>query len=230
MSTILKALRKIESETEAGDLSSLTWPGPVKVRQRVDERMRIRKIRRRAVFGFGILILVFCGTWYFSHRSASAPPAVVAIREHTAPPPVMSSTAGSAGKNEFRADESGSVVAKAGITAAVPPASTGSDGMPPVPAVLTETVPKHSDIPESVPEQMDNLPSADLALETRHDPRVELQAIAWSPEPAESFAVINNQILHEGQSFDGITIVRIGRDDVSFREMGREWREDFRLK
>lgn len=228
MSTILKALRKIETETDADDLSSLTWPGPVQVRRKADERIRMRRIRIRALLGFGILILVFCGTWYFSHRSASVPPSV-AFREQAAPPPVVVKAAGERNSKDASVEESGLFVAGA-EQSLLPPVSAGSDTESSLPSVAVETIPDRTGIPELPLEEKDASLPAVPDLEAKYDSRIDLQAIAWSPEPAESFAVINNRILHEGQSFDGITITRIGRDDVSFQEMGREWREDFRLK
>lgn len=228
MSTILKALRKIENEADADALSSLSWPGPVPARRKADERMRIRRIRIRALMGFSILILVFCGTWYFSHRSAGAPPPVV-FREHAAPPPMDRSPSAGPVKKEIAREAPELVAAqleKPTAVSFVPAAAVP----PPRPAVISESELKDREVPELQPMQEDDPFPADPAQESTHDPRIDLQAIAWSPEPAESFAVINNRILHEGQSFDGITITRIGRDDVSFQEMGREWREDFRLK
>ena len=231
MSTILKALRKIENETDADDLSSLAWPGPVQVRQKADERMRIKKIRIRALCGLGILILVFSGTWYFSHRSAGAPSAVV-FKDHAVPPPPMTPTVdGDPGGKDFPPfEEDGLAVAKADKEPFDPFPPAESDLNLPRPNAAAAPSPKHHEVSDIQSDPAENIQPAVLGLETRHDSRIELQAIAWSPDPADSFAVINNRILHEGQSFDGITITRIGRDDVAFQEMGREWREDFRLK
>lgn len=43
----------------------------------------------------------------------------------------------------------------------------------------------------------------------------EVQAIAWSRTPAKRIAVINSQVVHEGDSVDGATVSKIDMDDVS---------------
>jgi hypothetical protein len=70
-------------------------------------------------------------------------------------------------------------------------------------------------------ERMASLP------ELKHDSRIDIQAIAWAEEPDRRFAVINNSILREGGSVDGITVVSIEDGMVFFRENGNEWRQQF---
>jgi hypothetical protein len=89
---------------------------------------------------------------------------------------------------------------------------------------------ENREIPKLPPAEHNSVQKATNRIHEKRDPRIDLQAIAWAPEPEKSFALINNRILHEGQSFEGITITHIGKDDVSFREMGNEWRERFRIK
>jgi len=43
----------------------------------------------------------------------------------------------------------------------------------------------------------------------------EVQAIAWSYTPEKRMAVINSQVVHEGDSVDGAYISKINLDDVS---------------
>ena len=68
------------------------------------------------------------------------------------------------------------------------------------------------------------------ALKEMEDPRIDLQAIAWAPEPENSFAVINNRIIREGNTIEGITILQIGKDAVSFKEGSSKWQQKFRVK
>jgi hypothetical protein len=64
----------------------------------------------------------------------------------------------------------------------------------------------------------------------KDDPRIDLQAIAWSADSKSSFAVINNRIVREGQTCDGIVLIKIDKDEVYFRDGRNEWREKFRIK
>jgi len=52
----------------------------------------------------------------------------------------------------------------------------------------------------------------------KKDSRIQLQAIAWSNNPEKRMAVINNKIVREGGSIDGISVTRILEDQVIFRE------------
>jgi len=56
---------------------------------------------------------------------------------------------------------------------------------------------------------------------------LQLQAIAWSSDPKESIAVVNGRILREGSSIEGALIVRIDENDVSFQKGGEQWRQKF---
>lgn len=64
----------------------------------------------------------------------------------------------------------------------------------------------------------------------RSDPRIELQALVWSPDAAERFVIINDRLLREGASTDGITIVRINPDDVLVSEGSERWHEPFKIR
>jgi len=64
----------------------------------------------------------------------------------------------------------------------------------------------------------------------KDDPRIELQALVWSADAKNSFAVINNRIFREGQTFDGILVKKIDKDEVYFKDGRNEWREEFRIR
>jgi len=64
----------------------------------------------------------------------------------------------------------------------------------------------------------------------RSDPRIELQALVWAPEAPARFVVINNRLLKEGGSTDGITVLQINRDDVLLSEGADRWHEKFKIR
>jgi hypothetical protein len=51
--------------------------------------------------------------------------------------------------------------------------------------------------------------------------RIRLQAIAWSPVALDRRAVINEEIVCEGETIAGMSIVAINVDDVVFNHQGR---------
>ena len=64
----------------------------------------------------------------------------------------------------------------------------------------------------------------------RNDPRIDLQALVWSPEAAARFVVINNRLIKEGGSVDNIAVVRINPDDVLLDEGSDRWNEAFKVR
>ncbi len=56
---------------------------------------------------------------------------------------------------------------------------------------------------------------------------LKLQAIAWSSDSKERICVVNGRILREGSSIEGAFIVRIDKNDVSFQKGGEQWKQKF---
>jgi hypothetical protein len=57
-----------------------------------------------------------------------------------------------------------------------------------------------------------------------------LQAIAWDPDARKRFAVINNQIVRQGQSVDGKVVERIAEDEIIVAQGGKRWKIEFRIE
>lgn len=64
----------------------------------------------------------------------------------------------------------------------------------------------------------------------RSDPRIELQALVWSPDAAERFVIINDRLIKEGASIEGINVVKINPDDVLVSEGSKRWHEPFKIR
>ncbi len=56
---------------------------------------------------------------------------------------------------------------------------------------------------------------------------LKLQAIAWSSDSKESIAVVNGRILREGSNIEGTLIIKIDKNDVSFQKGSEQWRQKF---
>lgn len=58
--------------------------------------------------------------------------------------------------------------------------------------------------------------------------RLKIHAIVWSNDKEERMAVVNTQIVHEGEGVDGYAVVAIRQDDVVVRdEAGSLWKVKF---
>ena len=50
-----------------------------------------------------------------------------------------------------------------------------------------------------------------------------VQAIAWSKNPVERIAVINDLVVREGEFIEGIQVAQIGLDEVSLKKGDKTW-------
>jgi len=54
--------------------------------------------------------------------------------------------------------------------------------------------------------------------------------LAWSDDAVRRMAVINDRIVHEGESVDGYQVVEIRMEDVIVNAGGKSWRLEFGLR
>jgi len=88
-------------------------------------------------------------------------------------------------------------------------------------------VSKKSTTIRQTPSKPTAAPSAGIPILTSD---LKLQAISWSPEPANRIVVINGNILREGAALEGYSINRIAKDEVLVRKGAEEWKLVFNLK
>jgi hypothetical protein len=69
-----------------------------------------------------------------------------------------------------------------------------------------------------------------IPVKQTHESGLHLQAIAWSRDPESRIAVINGQVLREGGSVERALVSHIGKNEVVFRKQGEEWKQLFRLE
>ena len=60
--------------------------------------------------------------------------------------------------------------------------------------------------------------------------KLKLQAIAWSKTAAQRIAVINGNIVREGESVEGFSVTQIRQDDIIVNDGTESWQVEFRLK
>jgi hypothetical protein len=62
------------------------------------------------------------------------------------------------------------------------------------------------------------------------DNSLTINAIAWSNDPAKRLAVINSQIVRQGQNVGEFLLVKIEEDQVIIQQSNKRWRVMFRLR
>ena len=228
MSSILKALKKLEDENPPKG-RSVVWPSGPTPR---------RAIRRwditsgwSSVLLWGLLavvVLISVGGIFLyllspSDRNAvptasvgrpvakpileSRPPETVA----KLPPPVPT-------PKEASPSTAPPVEKAAPMPKAVPP-----------PAVKkVPSAPRKEKSPvRAVEAEPDRAATADFPVLTTD---LKLQAISWASAPGDRLAVINGNIMREGASLEGYSIVQIDRDEVVVRKGSEQWKLVFNLR
>ena len=66
-----------------------------------------------------------------------------------------------------------------------------------------------------------------MPVKRSNQTKIEVQAIAWANDPKSRLAVINGLILREGESIDNIIVMHIGKDAVVFRKGEEGWKQMF---
>lgn len=218
MSSILKALKKLEHEgVEKHDEKN--WPDSLQSMRERGKRIRFKKNAMFFLLLFMVLFLFSGGLIFYSFRDSTQ--AVKTLTQEKPFKAALNRTKNNdAGEQRFRLPEkkifpenTRSMQKKAPEVEGKPMAERG------LLSTNIETIPAGR--------EENNQP---FLPKLKNDPRIELQALVWAEDAKNSFAVINNRIFREGQTFDGIVVARIDKDEVVFRDGREEWREKFRIK
>ncbi len=249
MSSILEALKKAEAESPSRD------PVQVRAGKLTLGVQRTPSPRRRLgwIAPAGVLLLAAAGAlWLFrpQHRVQSA--ANVQAYRITAPdgprtPPARTAPKATAGGGST--NQAGGPETRAAGHAAAPPSAHSNAARTAAPAVRRPQSPppqQRTQVRRAPAPARQPRPAAGTAPRTTGTARsarrapaepvyetsssgLTLQAIAWDPDARKRFAVVNNQIVREGQSVNGKLVERIAEDRIIVARGGRRWKIEFRI-
>ncbi len=256
MSSILKALKKIESELpEKNEIQFRQQEIDTQkiVHKRITDKLRVK---RQFFVIFAAIVLAAGGGLVVGRNSGESipSPATKTDTEHTKPlRPIGKNMADgnlSQKKNLPKTDDEKNAV----LT------QTANKQSPPViklrekePAPVTKTqniVPKSSGRDkektaglnligkdnttkaktETSGQHSENRRILSIPVKHAHESGLHLQAIAWSSDPGSRIAVINGQVLREGGSVERVMVTHIGKNEVIFKKQGEEWKQLFRFE
>jgi len=98
----------------------------------------------------------------------------------------------------------------------------------PEPQGLTAKNEDNSDSPDALSEKTLEQKEKPLPIDRLEGVGLKIQAISWREISGESLAVINNQVLREGDGIEGYQISRINPDDIILQRGGKAYRLEFR--
>ena len=259
MSSILKALKQLETETSDSDKSS-SIQSPKRSHWFSGRAHR----RNRIVWVLFLVLLFFVSTagflWYRkSHRTDGFPPDIppsdakseVTEKEifrkkipgTTSKPAEKTATAVPISENRrVRKATSATTRPKASQTPinrrSVPTDPAASEA--PVSARAPVVKKQKSAQPPAVSAPQQNVSRSPSSVFTRSeenssppkftDSNYTLQAIAWSKNPKERLAIINGKILREGQSIEDITVSQIRENEVILLKNSGRWKLSFQAR
>lgn len=230
MSSILKALKKLEDEYPRRTGGKASWPRTPGVKKTL-RRWEINSGRFAPVLWGALTVVVLtAAAWFLIYMRSPgespgpsaqlpSPPLQSAVEKQQPtdavrkPPPTVRRPTGQdiAGARRRRVLAGGN---KTRTAAAVPVRTKKGDQQrgaalsPPANPAETQT---GADVP---------------VLESG----LELQAVSWSTSPANRIAVINGSIVREGGSIGGFSVTRIEQDEVLVRKGLSQWKLVFNLK
>jgi len=256
VSSILKALKKIESELpEKGEIQFRQQEIDAKkiVHKRIMDNLRLKK----QFFVIFAAIILSAGGGLVLGRKSREPipsPATKTDTEHTKPVRHIGKNTVdrnlSQGKKIAEKDDEKIAAVTQEVNKEFPPAIKLREKEP-VPVNTTESV-----VPKSVGRDKEKIAGQNLIpkdtttkaktetsgqdsenrrilsipVKQAHDSGLHLQAIAWSSDPGSRIAVINGRVLREGGSVERVLVTHIDKNEVIFKKQGEEWKQLFRLK
>jgi hypothetical protein len=218
LSSILKALRKLEAETPRyGD----SQPYPVDVKKTVENGVKNKeKYYKLFLILFSAIIIVSASLFLLTRQTASkgknSPVSVIrkAIPARPKKENVKIASVPDLKPRKKRVKPSDRIKKTKNLT--------GSRKMK-IP--VSRKVMKEKSYGNNLP-KMKSASSA-IPFKSAGVSGLKLQAIAWSADSKESIAVVNGRILREGSSIEGVLIIKIDENDVSFQKGSEQWKQKF---
>lgn len=239
MSSILKALKKLENQAEDQNPARL-WRPKNQMQNNghapTDGNLRFKK---RYVIIFAGLVFALGAGLILSQKLNEQKQELTTIKEAIRPKPARLPEKKAAIPDRVQKKLSLKKDAKTfepiePIAKAAPPSSPKSREKTAV-LLNDKTSPAQQTRKETASEKRSEKPEQDtkadrfasIPVKRSSQTRIELQAIAWSEDPKSRLAVINGQILKERESIDNVVVMHIGKDVVFFKKGGEEWKQMF---
>lgn len=230
LSSILKALRKLEDEYPRRTAGKVSWPQIPGVKKSL-RRWEINSGRFAPVLWAALTVVTLAAAgWFLLYmRSPDQTPAPSAELPDM-PLPVVSSqqqrsAAASAPQTTVRrpAEKRAGIEPRRRTVQGAAKAGSAAAAVARTPKDRKKRRPR----PPLPVDQAGTQTGADVAV---MQTGLELQAVSWSPDPKNRIAVINGSIVREGGLIEGYAVVRIEEDEILVRKGLSQWRLVFNLK
>jgi len=226
LSSILKALKKLEQEESRDSKETTVWPDSVhSARKSIQEKSRRR-------FILAVLILFCCiliaGFVYLGSKEVVQDKAAPFPKKR--PKPITANITISKKTSELAVTLPEAILQ----TEAEVIGPVVKDKDTDIITLQEDAIVPEIQKPENQTREQEPIPTVTEKIEDLPeiavDSRLKIQAIAWALDPSRRFVVINNSIVRAGGNIDGITVVAIEENIIHFNEDGKEWRQRFFIR
>ncbi|MDY6855746.1 MAG: general secretion pathway protein GspB [Thermodesulfobacteriota bacterium] len=222
MSSILRALKKLEDET-ARQIDFPRWPKTIDNIKAVNKSVKRAWLSSRSFLIFFVAVIIGFFGWVLLHErqhiiKAPSPEIISSrpaekVKEEDTVSPLETNTRNTKPVIETTSDLLQKKLKKQGVLSK--DTSNFKNGSYANKSINEEPKPAVSKQSDTFGQLIDS--------------HLELQAIAWSFDPGERIAVINGKIVREGDSIQGFSIVRISSEFVVVKRGARERKLIFKL-
>ncbi|QTA82903.1 Type II secretion system protein B domain-containing protein [Desulfonema limicola] len=241
MSSILKALKKLETENSAQEIQGQYMSRSINTSQAVNKRVKSFWIVNK-LFSITCIIIITLGLAWFALNYKTDYKA-----DHDTPKTIQPDDNTNIGDQIKKAEP----LTKAPLAPSVLPKKIQKPIPKPLQAVqadpfkpVTKEMPNPPVTVLKEPEKQVPVPQKKIEPEKKPDVQyahdsipqksasesgLAIQALVWSPESRRRMAVINGNILREGGTIEGAVINYIGNDYIIFKKESKEWKVIFQI-
>lgn len=227
MSSILKALKKLDEDSLSREPGTGEQKQETKMRQMVTRRTRSPRVTNRIFFIILVVLLVGVAALIFMNSiTSNKKPLITKKQDDTPKKPVLTNLPQQAPplKKELQKGPLGELKPPAASNELVKPSTKATfpiSGQPAQPDASGVEKPAQPAADQKLTNQTND--QEQLIKQTEH-PEFILNGVLWSDNPERRVALINDRYLKEGDDvIEGVTVVKIERKTVILQSDGKKW-------
>jgi cytoskeletal protein RodZ len=227
LSSILKALKKLDEDSLSREPETNEQKQNIKMRQMVTRRTRSPRVTNRILFIVLVVLLVGAASWIIiSSINSKKEPSLTKKQDDTPKKPALTHLSQQASplEKDLQKDSPGESILPAATrerleSSTNPAFSDSGRTVQPDASRVEEPVQPAAD--QKLVTQTTN--QEQLIKPTEH-PEFILNGVLWSDNPERRVALINDRYLKEGDDvIDGVTVVKIERKAVILQSGEKKW-------
>ena len=226
MSSILKALKKLDEDSMSQEPETGEQKQKIKMKQMVSRRTRSPRVTNRILFIVLAVLLVGAAAWILINSiTTNNEPLMTKKQDDSFQKPVLTHLPQQVStlKRELKKESTGE---------SKPPAVSGEQSKPSTnlafpgsgQPVQPDVNRKEEPVQPTVDQKLDNQTNDQgQIVKQTEQPQLILNGVLWSDNPERRVALINDRYLKEGDVIEGVSVVKIERKAVILQSGEKKW-------